>query len=163
PVLERPARHELDGEVAPALGLPGLEHRDEVPIANLGGRAGLLLEALPEDRILDQLEAHHLERDFFAVALADGAADEAPPPISHAARRYASRYGPRVSPGWSSRPGNSRRNDIAGQGYCPSAPGGNPAIGVGSPGSHACASPSSRTSTATCSRSRPSSPSSTRA
>ena len=60
----------FDGEEAAPVRLARLEHRHEVRLAHLGRGARLLLEAPAEDRILDQLEAHHLERDDLAVGLA---------------------------------------------------------------------------------------------
>ena len=66
----------FDARKPPPVGLAGLEHRHEVRLADLGRGARLLLEAPPEDGVLDQLEAHHLERDDRAVGLARRLEDE---------------------------------------------------------------------------------------
>ena len=49
----------------------------EMRLGHLGRGPRLLLEAPAEDRVVDQLEAHDLERDDLAVGLADGLEDQA--------------------------------------------------------------------------------------
>ena len=68
PILERSPLGVEDREVDPAVGLPGVDDRNEVRMPHLGRGPRFLREALVEDLVLEELALQHLQRDDLAVA-----------------------------------------------------------------------------------------------
>ena len=74
-----PARHVLHHDEPRALVDATVEDRDDVAVAERGGRPRLPLESLDEHPVLDELRGEHLDRDLAAERAVPAREDAAHP------------------------------------------------------------------------------------